>query len=175
MLCLTDESAFEKTTAGGDGLDGEDLTRYIGLYHGTVYRLAYSYVKNTADAEDITQETFLKLYKFRGAFQADENCKAWLIRVTINLSKNLLRSGWFTKRTELTEDIPCEDKQDRSLIEYVMALPEKYRVAIHLYYYEGYSVKEIADITGATASSVTTRLMRGRERLKEMLLKEDKQ
>lgn len=156
-------------------MDGESLTRYIGLFHGTVYRLAYSYVKNSADAEDITQEAFLKLYKFRGEFQADENCKAWLIRVTINLSKNLLRSGWFTKRTELSEDIPCEDPEDKSLIEYVMKLPEKYRVTIHLYYYEGYSVKEIAVITGASASSVTTRLMRGRERLKEMLLKEDKQ
>ncbi len=167
--------ALLRNMAGGDGLDGESLTKYIGLFHGTVYRLAYSYVKNNADAEDITQDAFLKLYKFHGEFQADENCKAWLIRVTINLSKNLLRSGWFTKRTELTEDIPCEDEEDRSLIEYVMKLPEKYRVTIHLYYYEGYSVKEIADITGASASSVTTRLMRGRERLKEMLLKEDKQ
>ncbi len=156
-------------------MDGESLIKYIGLFHGTVYRLAYSYVKNKADAEDITQDVFLKLYKFHGEFQADENCKAWLIRVTINLSKNLLRSGWFTKRTELTEDIPCEDEEDRSLIEYVMKLPEKYRVTIHLYYYEGYSVKEIADMTGASVSSVTTRLMRGRERLKEMLLKEDKQ
>lgn len=156
-------------------MDGESLTKYIGLFHGTVYRLAYSYVKNKADAEDITQDVFLKLYKFHGEFQADENCKAWLIRVTINLSKNLLRSGWFTKRTELTEDIPCEDEEDRLLIEYVMKLPEKYRVTIHLYYYEGYSVKEIADMTGASVSSVTTRLMRGRERLKEMLLKEDKQ
>ncbi len=156
-------------------MDGESLTRYIGLYHGTVYRLAYSYVRNTADAEDITQDAFLKLYKFRGEFRSDENCKAWLIRVTINLSKNLLRSAWIVRRTELSEDIPCEDEQDRSLIGYVMKLPEKYRVTIHLYYYEGYSVKEIADITGSSTSAVTTRLMRGRERLKEMLLKEDKQ
>ena len=153
-------------------MDGEALTKYIGLYHGTVYRLAFSYVKNCADAEDITQEAFLRLYKYDGSFAADDNCRAWLIRVTVNLSKNLLRSGWFTKRTELSEDIPYENKEDRTLYECVMALPQKYRVTIHLYYYEGYSVKEIADILGATASAVTTRLMRGREQLKEMLLKE---
>ncbi|MBQ4165494.1 MAG: sigma-70 family RNA polymerase sigma factor, partial [Oscillospiraceae bacterium] len=88
-------------------MNGEMLERYIGLYHNTVYRLAYSYVKNSADAEDITQEAFLRLYKFHGEFLADENCKAWLLRVTVNLSKNLLRSCWLTKRGELSEDIPC--------------------------------------------------------------------
>lgn len=153
-------------------MNNEALTRYIGLFHGTVYRLAYSYVRNHADAEDITQDAFLRLYKFEGEFASDENCKAWLIRVTINLSKNLLKSGWFTRRTELDEDLPCKSAEDNALFECVTALPPKYRVAIHLYYYEGYSVKEIADITGATASSVTTRLARGRERLKEMLRKE---
>ena len=158
--------------AGGDGVNGEMLERYIGLYHNTVYRLAYSYVKNSADAEDITQEAFLRLYKFHGEFLADENCKAWLLRVTVNLSKNLLRSCWLTKRGELSEDIPCADREDLGLIECVMSLPPKYRATIHLYYYEGYSVKEIADILGVTVTAVTTRLKRGREKLKEMLLKE---
>ena len=156
-------------------MDGEQLTGYIGAYHAAVYRVAYSYLKNRADAEDVCQETFLRLYRFSGEFPTDDSCKAWLFRVAVNLSKNLLRSGWRTKRAELTEDIPCESEEDLGLLESVMSLPPKYRVTIHLYYYEGYSVKEIADITGAAASSVTTRLMRGRERLKEMLLKEDKQ
>lgn len=153
-------------------MNGEELERCIGLYHGTVYRLAYSYTRNAADAEDIVQEAFLRLYRFKGEFSADENCKAWLLRVTVNLSKNLLRSGWFTKREELSEDIPSADSEDLGLIESVMSLPPKYRSTIHLYYYEGYSVKEIADMLGITATAVTTRLKRGRERLKEMLLKE---
>ena len=153
-------------------MSGEELERYIGLFHGTVYRLAFSYLKNHADAEDITQESFLRLYKFDGGFVSDENCKAWLIRVTINLSKNLIRSGWFTKRAELDENISCESKEDTELLESVLSLPPKYRVIIHLYYYEGYSVKEIADITGATVTAVTTRLARAREKLKVLLQKE---
>lgn len=150
----------------------EALNRYIGLYHSMVYRLAYSYLKNCADAEDVCQEAFLRLYKFKGEFPTDGDCKAWLIRVTINLSKNVLRSGWFTKRTELTEDIPCETAEDTGLLESVMSLPPNYRVTIHLYYYEGYSVKEIAAILGTSSSVVTTRLARGREKLRKMLQEE---
>ena len=153
-------------------MDGERLTRYIGAYHAAVYRVAYSYLKNCADAEDVCQETFLRLYRFSGEFPTDDSCKAWLFRVAVNLSKNLLRSGWKTKRAELTEDIPCESEEDLGLLESVMSLPPKYRVTIHLYYYEGYSVKEIADILGTTATTITTRLSRGREQLKRMLQEE---
>ncbi len=153
-------------------MDNISLERYITLYHGTVYRLALSYVKNCADAEDITQEAFLRLYKYDGSFTADENCKAWLIRVTVNLSKNLLKSCWFTRRAELDENIPCNSAEDKGVFDCVMKLPPKYRVVMHLYYYEGYSVKEIAGMLGATETSITTRLARGRQKLKDMLLKE---
>lgn len=160
-------------TEGGDRLTNEELTKYIGLFHNTVYRVAFNYVKNHADADDICQETFLKLYRFNGGFPTDNDCKAWLIRVTINLSKNLLRSGWITKRAELSEDIPCQTKEDLGLLECVLQLPPKYRVTIHLYYYEGYSVKEIAGILGKSTTAVTTQLARGREKLKQMLQKEE--
>ena len=160
---------------GGDGLNGDSLTEYIRLFHGTVYRLAYSYVKNHADAEDITQEAFLRLYRFKGEFPSDSDCKAWLIRVTVNLSKNLVGSCWFSRREELDENIPCHDIEDSSMLESVMKLPPKYRVTIHLYYFEGYSVKEIADIMRTSVSSVTTRLSRGRELLKKLLLEEGSQ
>ncbi|MBQ9948960.1 MAG: sigma-70 family RNA polymerase sigma factor [Oscillospiraceae bacterium] len=153
-------------------MNSEALTGYIEMFHKSVYRLAYSYVKNHADAEDITQEAFLRLYRSEVIFPSDKDCRAWLFRVTVNLSKNLLKSCWFTRRTELDESIPCESREDSTLLESVMKLPPKYRVTIHLYYYEGYSVKEIADIMGASVSSVTTRLSRGREQLKEMLQKE---
>ncbi len=153
-------------------MSSDNLEKYIELFHGTVYRLALSYTKNSADAEDITQEAFLRLYKYSGEFAADENCKAWLIRVTVNLSKNLLKSCWFTRRAELDENIPCKSKEDRGVFDCVMSLPPKYRVVIHLYYYEGYSVREIADMLGASQSSITTRLARGRQKLKDILQKE---
>lgn len=147
----------------------EELTKYIGLYHGTVFRLAFSYIKNREEAEDICQEAFIKLYESRVEFAAPDNCKAWLIRVTINLSKNLLRSARFARTDELDENVALPDEQRRELLESVMRLPPAYRAVIHLYYYEGYSVKEIADMTGTSVSATTTRLSRGRERLKKLL------
>ena len=86
---------------GGDSLTEEKLRKYIGLYHGAVFRLAYSYLKNRADAEDVCEEAFIKLYLYNGSFETDENCWAWLMKVTVNLSKNILKSCWFSRRTEL--------------------------------------------------------------------------
>lgn len=154
-------------------MDAKQLETYITLYHTTVYRVAYSYVKNSADAEDICQEAFLKLYKTSEIFESDENCRAWLMKVTVNLSKNLLKSAWITRRDELDDSIQCENAEDNQLIEKVLGLSPKYRIVIHLYYFEGYSVKEIASIIGTSVSTVTTRLARGREQLKKILLKEE--
>ncbi|MDE7230065.1 MAG: RNA polymerase sigma factor [Oscillospiraceae bacterium] len=150
------------------------LEQYIRLYHGTVYRLALGYVKNTAEAEDICQEAFVRLLDYDGVFDAPENCKAWLIRVTVNLSKNYFKSSRFRQNTEL-----CDDVRERIPDEYtelydaVTALPIKYRSIVHLYYYEGYSVKEIADILKISVTAATTRLSRARERLREDLLGEE--
>lgn len=155
-------------------MTGSELESYIRLFHKSVYRLALSYVKNEADAEDICQEAFCKLLDYRGEFAAEENCKAWLFRVTINLSKNLLKSKRFA-HMELDETIPAKhdfSDEETALWETVSKLPPKYRAVIHLYYYEGYSVKEIADMTGDSASTVTTRLARAREKLKKLLLRE---
>ena len=154
-------------------MTNEELTEYVRMFHGTLYRLAFGYVRNTADAEDICQNAFVKLLGYRGEFESPENCKAWLIRVTINLSKNLLRSKRSVQLEELDEGIPSLEPEEYELLETVMLLPPKYRAVIHLYYYEGYSVKEIADIIGATVSTVTTRLSRARERLKDMLSREE--
>ncbi|MCM1168190.1 MAG: sigma-70 family RNA polymerase sigma factor [Ruminococcus sp.] len=156
-------------------MTNDELTEYVKMFHGALYRLAFSYVHNGADAEDICQNAFVKLVGYRGEFESPENCKAWLIRVTINLSKNLLRS--YKKRSalfgELDENLPALEREELGLLEAVTSLPPKYRAVIHLYYYEGYSVKEIADIIGASVSTVTTRLSRARERLKDMLLREE--
>lgn len=156
-------------------MTGSELESYIRLFHKTVYRLALSCVKNEAEAEDICQTAFCKLLDYHGEFAAAENCKAWLFRVTINLLKNLLRSKRFSRTAELDENIPARhgfSGEETALWETVSKLPPKYRAAIHLYYYEGYSVKEIADMTGDSVSAVTTRLARARDKLKKLLLKE---
>lgn len=151
-------------------MTGSELESYIRLLHKSVYRLALSYVKNEAEAEDICQTAFCRLLDYNGEFAAAENCKAWLFRVTINLSKNLLKSTRFSRTAELDETIPSKrgfSDEETALWETVSKLPPKYRAAIHLYYHEGYSVKEIADIMGDSVSAVTTRLARAREKLKE--------
>lgn len=153
-------------------MTNDELTGYVRMFHGTLYRLAFGYVRNTESAEDICQNAFVKLLDYRGEFGSPENCKAWLIRVTINLSKNHLRSKRSVQPEELGENIPAPGTEEYGLLETVMSLPPKYRAVIHLYYYEGYSVNEIADIIGAPASSVTTRLSRARARLKDLLLRE---
>lgn len=154
-------------------MSDKELTEYVRLFHGTVYRLAFSYVHNREEAEDLCQDAFLKLLCYRGTFEAPENCKAWLIRVTVNLAKNLLRSGRITRRAEQDENLPAPDGESRELLEAVRSLPSSYRAVVHLHYYEGYSAKEIARITGTTVTAVTTRLARARKKLKTMLSEED--
>lgn len=151
----------------------EMLKKYIALYHGAVFRLAYSYLKNRADAEDVSEEVFIRLYQYDGYFAADENCRAWLMKVTVNLSKNMLKSCWFSRRTELDESIPAEAQKDYELSGQLKKLPPRYRLIIHLYYYEGYKAKEISEITGTPVSTVTTQLSRARERLKAIIEEEN--
>lgn len=151
-----------------------ELISCVKQYHKTVFRLAYSYVKNHADAEDICQDAFVKLLDYTGEFPTEEDCKRWLIRVVINLSKNLLKSCRFTRTEELNEEIPLEtaDNEEKELWALVKALPVKYGEVIHLFYYEGYSVKEIADILSISQTAVTSRLSRGRNRLKALIKEE---
>lgn len=153
-------------------MDGNRLSIYIQKYHGTIFRLAYSYVKNADDAEDIVQEAFLRLYCSELHFEADENVKAWLIRVSINLCKDMLKSAWLKGRTKLDRDIPYESKEESVVGDCIVKLKPEYRAIIQLYYYEGYSAREIAQLCGISATAATTRLSRARKQLKKLLLKE---
>lgn len=153
-------------------MDENRLRKYIKMYHSAVFRAAYSYVRNHEDAEDITQETFLRLYSGNTVFDTDENVKAWLIRVGINLSKDMLKSSWNKKRVELSEDIPCETEKESIMLSCIHKLKPEYRAVILLFYYEGYSVKEIGGIMNTSATVITTRLSRARKKLKTMLQKE---
>lgn len=153
-------------------MNENDLTVYIQKYHSTIFRLSFGYVKNREDAEDIVQEAFLKLYSSKIKFESDENVKAWLIRVTINLSKDLLKSHWFKRRAELSSDIPTYVREEYSLSDYLKKLKPEYSAVLFLFYYEGYSTKEIAKIYKTSVSVITTRLARARKHLKNLLLKE---
>ena len=153
-------------------MNEEELTRYIEKYHSTIFRLSFGYVKNTQDAEDIVQDAFLRLYSSDTFFETDENVKAWLIRVAINLSKDLLKSHWFKRRAELSSDITADVREEEILSDYIKKLKPEYSAVLFLFYYEGYSTKEIAEICKISASAVTTRLARARKQLKKLLLKE---
>ncbi len=141
-----------------------------GMFRNTVFSVIFNYLKNTDDASDIMQEVFIRLYNTDTEFQSDEHMKAWLIRVAANLSKNFLRDNRRRQTEVLTEDIPYFDKStDSDLLQLVLALPEKYRIPIHLHYYEGYQVSEIAQILEMPVSTVKVHLMRGREKLRGSL------
>lgn len=146
-------------------------------YSRLIYSVAYSYMKNTSDANDAMQEAFLKYYQHMEHLESEEHIKPWLITVVSNICKNMLRSGWFT-RTFFQEDceeepVSEEDFGERSeLFWAVMKLPEKERVPVHLFYYEGYSAVEISKLLKINVSTVRVRLMRGRERLKSILKEE---
>lgn len=141
----------------------------------TVYRLAYALVKTRSDADDIYQEVFLRYVRKAPVFDSAEHEKAWLIRVTINCCKNFWKSPWMQRTEPLERDVLEKDETvdgNQLLIETIRQLPEKYRVVIHLFYYEDLSVEEIGRITKSKASTVRTRLTRARRLLKELLSKE---
>lgn len=143
-----------------------DVMELFELYRNDVYRLAVSFTHSKADAEDICQTVFLKLMEHNNIKPGKE--KAWLMQVTANQSKSLLRSGWW-KNTEALEDVfQAEDNTD-DFTNMIIKLKPKYRVVLYLYYYEGYSTDEIAKLLHINRSAVTTRLARARKILKEEL------
>ena len=139
-----------------------------------IYKLAWAYCKDRYQADDVFQEVFFKYLKYHPRFKTPEHEKAWFIRTTINCCKSYFLSGW-VKRTMVLEEntMGQEDSYEmgeRSELFYaVMDLPVKYRTVIHLFYYEGYTVKEIAELLDEKVTAITTRLSRGREQLREVL------
>lgn len=145
----------------------------VRLYTESLYRLAYSYAGNRADAEDVVQDTLIAMVEKAPLFFSEEHRKAWLIRVAINRCKNLLRKRATHRETELTPEIPAEVAEEGdALVTTVAALDPKYSTVLHLHYYEGYSVREIAKLLGRNESTVKTWLLRGRTALKRALEEE---
>ncbi|MBQ1821343.1 MAG: RNA polymerase sigma factor [Clostridia bacterium] len=149
-----------------------DLDTLFHTYGDMVYRLALVRTRSVADAEDVVQEVFLRCLRNNPSFESAEHQKAWLIKVAVNCSKSLLGSAF--RRHSVPEDaageLTAEDAvPDSTVYDAVMKLPEKYRTAIHLYYYEDYSVREIAEAMRSTESTVKSWLHRARGMLKEEL------
>lgn len=133
-----------------------------------VYRVALNWFRSPADAEDAAQTTMLKLWQTDTEFADDEHLRRWLVRVALNVCKDMTRSPW-RRHTVSLEELPepaFSDEERRTVYREVMALPGKYRVPLYLYYYEGYSVAEIGELLRLNVSTVQTRLARARGKLK---------
>ena len=149
-----------------------EIERVVNEYATMLLRVAYSQLNNRTEAEDAVQEVLLKYMEKAPVFQSEEHEKAWLLRVTINHCKNHLASAWFRKRADLDEGIPALDNEELEVVSAVAALPVKYRAVVHLYYFEGYSTKEIAEILHSRPNTVSSRLSRARALLAKALKEE---
>ncbi|MBB6634250.1 sigma-70 family RNA polymerase sigma factor [Cohnella thailandensis] len=147
----------------------ESVRRALVLYSQSLIKVAFAYLKNIADAEEVAQEVFLAYLQKRPVFDNVEHEKAWLIRTAINKSKNMLKAGWFKSRNPVPENLSYLPAEENEVLQAVLALDKKYRIPIHLHYYEGYSIQEIAVILRAKPATVGTWLARGRLLLKEKI------
>ena len=155
-------------------METQKYKEFVSEYANMVFKIAYNYCRNKYDAEDIVQNTFLKLLQYKGEFADGEHEKRWLIRVTVNESKNMCTSFWHKRIVSLEEsksdaEFSFENDEESELYDAVMSLGEKYRIVVHLYYYEQYSIKEIADILKIKETTIQTRLMRARAKIKSMV------
>ena len=154
----------------GRGLETE-ANRLVSAYSDLILRVSYTYLHSTHDAQDIAQQVFMKLLTGGYGFRDAEHERAWIVRSTINACKDLLRSAARRTTVDLDEatwlEAPHQEHGD--VLEAVNELPGQYREAIYLYYYEGYSIREIAELTDSSEAAITKRLSRAREALRELL------
>lgn len=151
-------------------LDAREAERLVNAYSDLILRVSYTWLKSAQDGEDICQTVLLKLLTEGRTFDSPEHEKAWVVRAAINACKDELRA--FRRKTVPLEEIPeaaAPEPPQSNVLEAVMALPGKYREAIYLFYYEGYSIGEIAALTGRSGAAVSAHLSRGRKKLRELL------
>ena len=155
-------------------LDRQEAERLAETYADLILRLAYTYLNHTQDAQDICQTVFLKLWEKAPAFVSPDHERAWIIRTSVNVCKDQLKSSWRRTTVDLSAalDARAPEAEEGSLWAAVALLPPKYRTVIYLYYYEGYSANEIAQMLGEKPATVATRLSRGRDKLRTQLEQE---
>lgn len=149
-----------------------DLESRLTDYADISYRVAISYCKNRYDAEDVVQDVLIKLLQNNTKFEDDTHVRKWIVRVTVNECKSLWRSFWKKNVSSLEEAAPAEQfssPEKSELYDALGNLSPKYRIVVHLYYYEEYSIKEISKLLGIKETTIQTRLMRARNYLKQQL------
>lgn len=144
-------------------------------YRHTVYRLAMARLGNIGAAEDVVQEVFLRYLRKNPAFRDEEHRKAWLLRVTVNCCRSAKTAAWVRHTVPLEDTLTVAAEEPSGVWDAVQTLPPAQRVAVHLFYYEGYSVKEIAGLTSSREATVKTRLHRAREALRHLLDTDNKE
>ncbi len=157
-----------------------EIEEIIEKYGNTIYRAAYIQVKNRALADDIYQDVCIKLLRLNSQIENEEHLKAWLLKATNDCCKDYWKSAWYRKVTvdyQLVKDKreTYEEKTRGYLTECMHQLSSKYRMILHLYYYEEYSIREIAELLHMKENTVASRLARGREKLKQMFEKGGKE
>jgi RNA polymerase sigma-70 factor (ECF subfamily) len=145
----------------------------IKEYSDTVYRLAFSQMKNKSDADDIYQEVFFRYVRKKPRFESKEHQKAWFIRVTLNCCKSTYSSAWRTRAVPLDDSMSYIPKEQNDLQNELQKLPQKYLAVIHLFYYEDMSLEEISNAIGISLSAVKMRLSRARDMLRTFMKEED--
>ncbi len=167
----TPVTAKEKTGGGpSPGYIKENAARLLDVHGDSVLRMAYSYMHNMQDAEDILQETLIRYMQAAPEFENETHARAWLLRVAANLSKNRIEYNRYRMADELNEELVAEEREDLSFVwEAVKSLPVTYRETIHLFYREGFKTAQIAEILGEKEATVRSHLKRGREKLREIL------
>ena len=178
--CPFETSCFQPPRRGHEGeketmgqlTKDEVFALAVQRYSDTVYRAAMHNCSCAADAEDVVQDVFEKLLRYEGRFENEEHLKAWLLRVAINRCRDITRAAR-QKDTELDENIPApEAGYDGSVLDAVRTLPENYRNAVYLHYYEGYTAAEVGRMLGAPTNTVLSWLRRARAQLHTMLKEE---
>ena len=156
--------------------DEAQVRRALELYADTLRRICFLHLKNRSDVEDVFQEVMLKYILHTGGWESDRHEKAWLMRVAINACKDVLKSSYrrrvFSLETADQTSLAIED-EDRAVLDAVLRLPDVYRDAVYLFYYEGYTAREIASLLGKRENTIYSRLDRARERLRRQLGGED--
>lgn len=153
--------------------DASDAAAFVRRYSGMILRLCFTYSLGRADAQDICQNVFLKLLQSDRRFDSEGETRAFIIRITINECKDVLKSGWRRRSVPLDElierEVPFLPEENTGVLAAVQRLPVKYREAVYLYYYEGYNAEEVAAMVGAKPAAVRQRLARAREKLRKEL------
>lgn len=145
------------------------LETVIRTYENTLYRAALAILGDPQEAEDVVQDTFLRLWEKAPIFESPAHERAWLLKVAVNGCKSRLRAPWRRHTAPLLDSYPAADHEEQALMEVIQSLPPKDRTVLHLYYYEGYQTAEIAAMTGWREGTVRSRLAGPRDRLRDLL------